>query len=146
MSNPDPGPDLSSARAERRHPWAGAAIVLGVFAWAGGIAWGLQKIEDYSSTPGMTASAPAAWPGSALVTPQAGRATLVMFIHPQCSCTRASLDELEAILDRTHGAVSAWVVVLKPQGASDEWTHSSTWDSARNMPGVTVVTDEKIGR
>jgi hypothetical protein len=137
----DRGPDIRSGTVERRGTRTRAAIAIGILAWVGGVAWGLEKIENYASTPGLEAAAPAQWPGSALVTPQAGRSTLVMFMHPQCSCTRASLEELKTILDRTHGAVSAWIVVLKPVGTSDEWTHSSTWDTARKMRGVTLVMD-----
>lgn len=128
---------------ERGRSWTRAAIALGVLAWAAGVAWGFQKIETYSATPGMAAAAPANWPGSTLIVPQPGRSTLVMFIHPQCSCTRASLAELKTILDRTHGAVSAWVVVLKPSGMHDEWVHSDTWETARRMSGVTLVVDDQ---
>ena len=118
-------------------------IGLGILAWVAGVAWGLQKIQTYASTPGRTAVAPAVWPGSTLVAPVAGRDTLVMFIHPQCSCTRASLAELQTILDSSHGAVAAWVVVLKPHGMSDDWTHSETWDTASHMANVTVVMDDE---
>jgi hypothetical protein len=142
MSHTPQGSDNGSAPAEPRRSRARIAIAVGVLAWVAGVAWGLQKIESYSSTPGMAATAPAQWPGSALVAPRAGRPTLVMFIHPQCSCTRASLEELKAILDKTSGAISAWVVVLKPNGMNDEWTHSSTWETARNLRGVTVVIDD----
>jgi hypothetical protein len=143
MPQTDRGPDIGSATAGQRHTGTRAAIAIGVLAWVGGAAWGLQKTESYSSTPGMAATAPAQWPGSALVTPQAGRSTLVMFIHPQCSCTRASLEELKAILDKTGNAVSAWVVVLKPDGMGDDWAQSDTWETARDMRGVTVVVDNK---
>src|SRR5690348_2721028 len=121
MPQSDRGTDIGSAPAEQRRTRTRAAIAIGVLAWVAGVAWGLQKIESYSSTPGTAATVPAQWPGSALVTPQAGRSTLVMFMHPQCSCTRASLEELKAILDKTGDAVSAWVVVLKPDGMGDDW-------------------------
>jgi hypothetical protein len=135
------GPDTRSAAAERPRSWTRAVIAIGVLAWVGGVAWGLQKIESYSFTPGTASAAPAKWPGSRLVSPQAGRSTLVMFMHPQCSCTRASLEELKTIIESTRGAVSAWVVVLKPHGMDDEWAHSDTWETARNLSGVTVVVD-----
>jgi hypothetical protein len=64
-----------------------------------------------------------------------------MFIHPQCSCTRASLAELRSILNDAQGSLATWVVVLRPEGVPDEWAHSGTWDTARHMAGVTVVTD-----
>lgn len=117
-------------------------MALGIVAWVAGVAWGLQKIQVYSATPGAASVAPTVWPGSALVAPVAGRDMLVMFIHPQCSCTRASLSELQTILDTARGAVVAWVVVLKPHGMGDDWTHSGTWDTASHMAGVTVVMDE----
>jgi hypothetical protein len=143
MSNTARGPANGSAPAEQPHSRTRAAIAIGILAWVAGVAWGLQKIESYSSTPGMAAAAPAQWPGSTLVTPRAGQSTLVMFIHPQCSCTRASLAELKEILDKSGTAVSAWVVVLKPIGVDDEWARSSTWKAARDMRGVTVVIDDK---
>ena len=122
-------------------------VGLGVFAWVAGVAWGLQKIQAYSFTPGEAEVAPAVWPSatqpaSTRVLTIAGRATLVMFIHPQCSCTRASLTELQAILDTAPGTLSAWVVVLKPHGMGDDWTHSETWSMASHMAGVTVVMDD----
>jgi hypothetical protein len=143
MSSSDAQPESSVVPSARRRTFKRAVIALSVLAWVAGVAWGLQKIQAYSSTPGEAAAAPFIWPGSALVAPVAGRDTLVMFIHPQCSCTRASLAELQTILDDTHGAVSAWVVVLKPHGMGDDWTHSATWDTASHMAGVTVVMDDE---
>lgn len=142
MYGTEQGPDIPSAPAERKRSWTRPVLAAAILAWVAGIAWGLQKIESYSSTPGQVAEAPAQWPGSALVSPQAGRSTLVMFMHPQCSCTSASLEELKTILDSTHGAVSAWIVVLRPGGMGDEWSHSGTWETARSMRGVTVVMDD----
>ena len=142
MSRPDPAPDTDPGQPQQRRSLTRLIIAAGVLAWVAGIAWGLEKIERYSSTPGTASVAPGQWPGSALVFPQPGRATLIMFIHPQCSCTRASLAELQAILEKTRPSVSAWVVVLKPDGMNDEWTHSSTWESAQALSGVTLVTDD----
>ena len=138
----DPALDTGSGQPEQRRWRTRLIIAAGVLAWVAGLAWGLQKIERYSSTPGRVSVAPGQWPGSALVSPQSGRATLVMFIHPQCACTRASLAELQAILEKTQLSVSAWVVVLKLNGMNDAWSDSSTWESARAMSGVTLVTDE----
>src|SRR4029079_14053071 len=87
------------------------------------------------------AVAPAKWPGSKLVKLAPGHSTLVMFVHPLCSCTRASLAELESVLQQSDGRVSAWIMVLHPGGTSDEWQRSSTLDSARHLPGVHLVMD-----
>jgi hypothetical protein len=113
-----------------------------MLAWVGGLAYGVQRLWAYKSTPGATAAAPATWPGSPRITPVPGRTTLVMFVHPMCSCTRASLSELTNILQQSAGRVDAWVLVLRPQGAVEGWEHNGTWDAARRLQGVQVVLDE----
>lgn len=141
MPTAEPQHPKPPASAKTRKTWSRVAIAAGALAWVAGVAWGLQKIQVYSTTPGAAAVAPSSWPGSAMLAPKAGQPTLVMFIHPQCSCTRASLAELQSILDQAQGSLSAWVVVLKPSGMPEEWTRSSTWESARQIAGVTVVED-----
>jgi hypothetical protein len=117
------------------------AVAVAVVIWLVGVVLGTQFLWAYKTTPGATAAAPANWPGSKLVAPASGHSTLVMFVHPLCSCTRASLAELESVLRQSDGRVSAWVMVLHPGGTSDEWQRSSTLDAARHIPGVHVVMD-----
>jgi len=117
------------------------AVIVAVLAWIGGAVFGMERLWAYKSTPGASAVAPAQWPGSAHITPIRGQATLVMFAHPLCSCTRASLAELDSIMQRSGGRVSAWVLFLHPEGASDEWANSSTWSAARHVRNAHVVLD-----
>jgi hypothetical protein len=117
------------------------AVALGVLAWIAGITLGMQRLWTYKSTPGANAAAPVTWPGSKLIQPIAGKSTLVMFAHPLCSCTRASLAELDSILQHSGGRVAAWVLFLHPEGAPDSWEKSATWDAARRLPFAHVATD-----
>jgi hypothetical protein len=117
------------------------AVAVALILWLAGVIFGTRVLWAYKSTPGANAVAPAKWPGSRLVTPASGRSTLVMFVHPLCSCTRASLSELESVLRQSGDRVSAWVMVLNPGGASDEWKKSSTLESARHLAGVHLVMD-----
>jgi len=117
------------------------AVAVAVVLWLAGVVLGTQFVWAYKTTPGVSAVAPAKWPGSKLVAPAVGRSTLVMFVHPLCSCTRASLAELESVLRQSDGRVSAWVMVLHPGGTSDEWQNSSTLAAARHIPGVHLVMD-----
>jgi hypothetical protein len=66
---------------------------------------------------------------------------LVMFVHPQCPCTSASIEELNRILARWRNSVSAQVWFFKPAGFPSEWTQSSLWRSATAIPGVTAHED-----
>jgi hypothetical protein len=67
--------------------------------------------------------------------------TLIMFAHPQCPCSRASIEELNRLLARSHGNVAAQVWFFKPAGFPADWTRSDLWRSAAAIPGVTVHDD-----
>jgi hypothetical protein len=121
----------------RRGHW----VFLGAI-WLVLIAAGLKVLADYQSTPGRRADPPAAWPGESLITRIPGRATLVMFAHPQCPCTRASMTELERLLARVPGKMRVTVVFFQPAGVMKDWLDTDTWKHASRIPGVTTVVDE----
>jgi hypothetical protein len=116
-------------------------LVCAVLAWAGIVGYGMERLWRFKLTPGAAAHAAHRWPGSSLITPRTGQATLVMFVHPQCSCTSASLAELRNVLEKARTPVAAWVLLLQPRGASNEWQLTNTVSAARAIPNVTVVED-----
>lgn len=135
---------ISPSGSPESKPQRGAvriAVAVGVMVWLAGVLFGTQRLWVYKATPGANAEAPGTWPGSKRIVPEPGRSTLVMFVHPLCSCTRASLAELDAVLSRSAGRLSAWILVLHPQGTGADWTHSGTMSAARHIPGVHVVHD-----
>jgi hypothetical protein len=69
------------------------------------------------------------------------RSTLLLFAHPHCPCTRASLVELRRIMSQGEESAQAYVVFIQPDGASDEWATTSLWNFAATIPGVTCVAD-----
>jgi hypothetical protein len=68
---------------------------------------------------------------------------LVMAVHPQCPCSRASIRELEVLMARSGGGLTARVLFIRPRGTTDEWVHSDTWRAAQEIPGVSVIIDEE---
>ena len=70
------------------------------------------------------------------------RATLLLFAHPRCVCTRASLAELARIMARFHDRLEARVLFWMPRGAPADWSTGDLWTSAARIPGVAVVRDE----
>jgi hypothetical protein len=65
-----------------------AWAVLGAL-WFGGVAAGLGWLASYASRPGATGRAPATWPETSAIPRDPGRPTLLLFVHPRCSCSRA---------------------------------------------------------
>jgi hypothetical protein len=72
---------------------------------------------------------------------RSGLPTLLMFAHPQCVCTRASLVELDRLRGRFQGRLSVYVVLLRPAEGGAEWDKSDIWDKAVAMPEVTALRD-----
>lgn len=115
-------------------------IVFGVF-WLLAAGVGFVWILNYQSTSGAAGIAPEHWPTGTQITLDSQRDTLVMFAHPQCPCTRASMEELNRLLARTEGKVVVQVFFFKPDKFSGDWVHSDLWKSAAAIPGVVVRED-----
>lgn len=115
----------------------GAAVV----AWIGGIAWGASALVRYSLEPGPAGIAPAVWPGGALPARDPNRHTLVLFLHPRCPCSRATLAEVERLAARAAGACEILVVFTIPPGESEAWARTGLWDAAARIPGARRLID-----
>jgi hypothetical protein len=116
--------------------WIAAAI------WLIAAASGLGVLWAYDNAPGESATAPATWPVATTLTRTHDAPTLVMLAHPQCSCTRASLDELAEALARATVPPRTYVLFLKPAGVTEDWAQSDLWRAAAAIPHVTVVRDD----
>ena len=110
-------------------------------AWLVCVFAGLGWVWLYATTPGRAASAPAGWPVGSAVEHAPHGFTLLMFVHPQCACTRASLNELGWLVGRYADRLSAYVLLVEPEGAAPSWLQSATVSSARAMRGVRVIED-----
>ena len=109
--------------------------------WLLAVAIGFVWILNYQSTSGAAGMAPEHWPAGAQISLDSQRDTLVMFAHPQCPCTQASMEELNRLLARTEGKVAAQVLFFKPHNFPGDWVHTDLWKSAAAIPGVVVRED-----
>jgi hypothetical protein len=109
--------------------------------WLAAVATGFVGLALYAFKPGSTGTAPVSWPAGTAISADEGRPTLVMFVHPKCPCSRASVAELERLMAVCDGRVSARVVFLRPAGFDDEWAKTDIWQSAAAIPSVTVLVD-----
>jgi hypothetical protein len=106
------------------------------------VADGFGRLMEYKSEPGDAAAAPARWPSGSRVTRNTDGATLVLFAHPRCPCTRASISELARLLARFPERLSARVVFLRPADAGAEWDETDLVRRAAAIPGATTVRDD----
>ncbi|HEV2694106.1 MAG TPA: hypothetical protein VG347_14520 [Verrucomicrobiae bacterium] len=64
-----------------------------------------------------------------------------MFVHPQCPCTRASMEELNHLLARHHGQVSVRVMFIQPGALTAKQMQGDLWQIAMAMPDVSAQVD-----
>jgi hypothetical protein len=109
--------------------------------WLFAVGAGTVVILDYQNTSGSVGVTPEHWPLGTQLTFDHNRDTLLMFAHPQCPCTRASMEELNRLLAQCNGRVVAHVFFFKPGNLPHDWTQTGLWRSAASIPGVTVQED-----
>ena len=127
----------------RPRPSAGAWIM--ALLWLAGIVAAMAGITRYSIAPGREGGIPPHWPSASRIVPDATRPTLIMFAHPHCPCTRASIGELARLMADCHGTISAQVWFVKPADTATDWTNTDLWVSAARIPDVTVHCDAAGG-
>lgn len=113
--------------------------------WLSVVLTGSLLMAQYSQTAGATGTPPAHWPESSPLPPHPGQARLVMFLHPHCPCSRATLGELEQLVAHCQGLFSAQVWFIQPEGMAEDWVKSDLWRAAAAIPGVQVHVDREGG-
>ncbi len=120
--------------------------------WCTAVLWlflvsgALYAMADYGTQSGRSEQAPAQWPAGlqTMIKPDPARPTLVLFAHPLCPCTRASLWELESITNRLFGMVDLHVLFFEPEDPSvmsTVWEASDLKRMAARLPGTQLHVD-----
>jgi hypothetical protein len=95
----------------------------------------------YEHTPGETFEARRRWPTTSLLDLATGQPTLLMFVHPLCPCSRASLAELEKFAAQFHDRVAMRIIFVQPPNKESEWDHTDLWSTAERIPGAVLHRD-----
>jgi hypothetical protein len=118
------------------------AVLVAVALWIPALVFGIRTLWQYADTPGRVATPPVVWPADALARPAPGRATLVIFAHPQCPCSRATIGELAWVMARSRDKVDVSVWFYAPAQQTGSWPKTELWQSAAAIPGVRVFEDK----
>jgi hypothetical protein len=124
---------MSLSATSRHH--SDILMGLGIAAWLGLVASGFALWDRYDSTPAVECHSDSPPPSS-----HAGW-ELVLFAHPHCPCTRASLNELAELARQARPSPIIRVVFVRPSDAPEGWERSELWHAAAAIPGVLVSCD-----
>lgn len=109
--------------------------------WLAVVGLGMAGLWRYANTPGPPARASVQWPLQAKVERDRELPTLILFVHPECGCSTATISELATLMTRAQGRVRAQVLVFRPGDAPAGWEQSRLWQAAEAIDGVDVATD-----
>ena len=97
--------------------------------------------EEIDATAGAAAHPPGHLqkPGAAL---ERSKPTLIMLVHPQCPCSRASLTELSRLAALCPNKANITVLFLRPADCPEAFADTDLRRQAEAIPGVSVATDD----
>jgi hypothetical protein len=103
---------------------------------------GMFELISFDGKPGMAATAPAVWPASTLLHRSPGRPELLVFVHPFCSCTDATIAELAGLEPRIKSAdwPDVTFIVFRPEN-NPGWARRIRTGRYAAIPGARVVWD-----
>lgn len=117
----------------------GTLLLMG--SWFATAAAGFLFLGAYHARPGLAGHVAGSWPGAGGVVSRGPGMNLVMFVHPRCPCTPASLSELAELVADSRGKFTPHVVLTKPTEAREGWEATSVERAAAAIPGVRLWQD-----
>lgn len=107
--------------------WLGLLVVGGVLLWRH-----VAVAGDSGAPPPLR---PAAF------APADGKPLLVLFLHPRCPCSRATISELIGLLERSGGRLAVHAFVYRPADGGAEWDEDGVREALAGIPSVTTDSD-----
>ena len=114
---------------------------MAISVWFLAIAAGWLVVERHANQAGDLSVPPQQWPSDSRLDRPANRPMLLLFAHPHCPCTQATLSELERFLARNPDSQNATIVFTKPSATPAGWEDSGILRRAKAFAGVTTVVD-----
>ena len=125
----------------RNVPLRACATPVAIGAWIAAVAAGMFQVWNYEMTTGHIGGVAARWPVDSALPFESDRARLLLFAHPRCPCTRASIEELARLLTQCGDRPVAIVVFLQPDGVDVAWVRDALWRRSFEIPQVRAVID-----
>ena len=134
---PDTPPNKPPTRRKSEYT---ICIVVMLLAWVAVLFVTFATMRRYEFTPGADPAAPKSWPMQSQVTRPLGHSSLLVFAHPLCRCTDATLEELAKVARSAGPDIDITVLFFSPDGAGTEWRKSKSVQDAAATVSYTHLT------
>jgi hypothetical protein len=121
--------------------WSNRVLAIVGVVWMLAVTAGLRAMLNYEDGPAEPGQPPTEWPKGSTISRKLGMPTVVVFAHPKCPCTDATIGELSILMTRLQGKATAAVIFVRPANLPDAWEKTELWHNAEAIPGVSVFSD-----
>ena len=104
---------------------------------------GIGTVLAFNGTAGLETMGPAGWPAGTAVKRSHTAPTILVFAHPFCSCTGATLEELDRVLANRKSGAQAPAIRILFSRSDPAWKPGDLWNRASKIPGANPVWDEE---
>jgi hypothetical protein len=101
----------------RCRSWSSSVLV--TLLWSAAVLAGTWALAVYEATPGSLGNTPRQAPRPGGLEGGIGKPSFILFIHPHCPCSAASLSEWAQLLADAPGEVAAEVLFVRPEGVGE---------------------------
>ncbi len=113
-----------------------------VILWLSAIGYGFSILLHYQFKANSEVTGIESWPNNSKLKLDPRLDTLLIFVHPHCPCSRASVAELNKLLTSFHQKLHTIVIFSKPKSKDDVWLKSDLWTKAESLPGAIIYVDD----
>jgi hypothetical protein len=114
-------------------------LITATVLWSGAVIAATTFSADYESRPGAIGAAPLL-NNSSTTAVRTSTPYLIMFAHPHCPCTRASLEELQQLL-ADFPDLKATVYFYKPSSFEKGWEKTELWRKSLDNSRLQAIVD-----
>jgi len=98
---------------------------------------------NYENTPGTTIATAEVWPKQTALIAHPTYPTLLMFLHPHCPCSQASIGELARVAAAAKDRLAIIVIFIRPKEFDHAWVKTSLWQAANRIPEIQIIVDSE---
>ncbi|MFN0206590.1 MAG: hypothetical protein ACKVS6_09805 [Planctomycetota bacterium] len=122
-----------------------SSIYSAAAAWFLLVIAGFAVLVKFSTTPGPNITVPVTMPECVPVALDHKHFNLLVFMHPHCPCSAATIGELARVAARCGDrlVISVFFYTDRAQVFGDEWARSELWDAAAAIKNIYIQSDDR---
>lgn len=132
---------FGAALSQTKGPAIKILLILAYMMWTTLLLTGHLVLFEYEMTASPLANTKRIFPAKSIVQMAKGRQNIILFLHPMCPCSMASVDEFHELMRAGEKDSVGTVVAFMPQEMQSEWALQPVFSSLKRIRNVSIVYD-----